>query len=213
MLPKFLAVAGLALAPLVSFAQSTPHLYVGVGASLLSSNPFQSYRVNTVGPAGTLGVQLSPRWALQSGAFLAWRSSTEMGSAYVGSGTFSPYSSSYRTTLLSVPVLARYTFTAPSARFHVDALFGATWLHSGSRVTTSYTSGTGSITSYDSNYYYNGASLGVGPAVRYTLGTSLDIVASSLVQNELTGNGSFSDRLFLTTQLGVQYAFGRARID
>jgi hypothetical protein len=213
MLPKFLGIAGLALAPLLSLAQAPPRLYTGVGASLLSSTPFQSYstKISTkiVGPTGVVGLQLSPRWALQSGAFVRWRNSSYSKNLTTGSGTLENYSFSEHSTSVSIPLLARYTFTAPTARLHVDALFGATWLHSSYRGTSSYSTYGSPITTHNFNSSYNGASLAVGPSVRYTLGSSLDIVASSLVQGEISGGGSFSDRLFLATQLGVQYTFGQ----
>ncbi|MGI4834201.1 MAG: hypothetical protein ACRYFK_12145 [Janthinobacterium lividum] len=43
---------------------------------LASNAPFESYGSSRVGPAATLGVQLSARWAIETGAQATWRGTT-----------------------------------------------------------------------------------------------------------------------------------------
>jgi len=136
MLPKLLLVAGIALAPAIGLAQSTPHLYIGASAQMFSSDPFRSYNTNTFGPALTVGYQLSPRWAIQSGASLFWRNRSTSNDYSNSNAPFDRITYDLHSSLLIIPVLARYTFTDPTNPLHVDALFGASWLHATYRNTT-----------------------------------------------------------------------------
>jgi len=216
MLPKFLLVAGIALAPAIGLAQSTPHLYVGASAQMFSSEPFRSSNTNTLGPALTIGYQLSPRWAIQSGASLFWRKSSYSNdyssSYYSGYSLYDRTTADFHSNLLIIPLLARYTFTDPSNPLHVDALFGASWLHGTDRSTfTTYYVTTGAD-SETHNYTSNTICANVGPSIRYTLGAHLDLIANSIVQVDLSNRyegSNFSDRLSLNTQLGIQYSFGK----
>ncbi|MFD1872706.1 hypothetical protein [Hymenobacter bucti] len=116
--------------PLTSVAQTTtpaPRFYAGLGVSLLTDAPFVGSGSSTIlGPALAAGVQLSPRWAVQAGAALAWRNQNYSTTYSLPSGP-SPILQTYdvRIATLTVPVLARYTFAPSAKRFHVDALGGA----------------------------------------------------------------------------------------
>lgn len=198
-------LGALTLAPALAFAQDPPRLYAGAAAGLLTTFPFSNYSRTQVGPAGVVGVQLSPRWALQTGVQLFWDKSTYSYSYYSGSGSFTTSTSESRSTFLLVPLLARLTLTNPGQRLQVDLLGGGSWLHSQTRYSYSYG---GVATRDNSSYSYNGAALQLGPQVRYRLGQALDLTASVPVLGELTGGGNFGDRLALAPQLGAQYVFG-----
>lgn len=206
---KLLLAASLGLSPAVSLAQSTPHLYVGASALLASPTPFRSYNQNRFGPALTVGYQLSPRWAIQSG--LGW---TRQSNSFTNNYNTPSYPTDVigfdsRLNQFFVPVLARYTFTDPASPLHVDALLGASWLHTTGRTSLTYA---GATSPYTETYRgsNNDVLPSLGPSVRYTVGTHLDVVATSLLQvNLANGYGDFANRLSLNTQLGVQYSFGQ----
>jgi hypothetical protein len=208
MVSKLLLAAGIMLAPALCLAQSAPGLYIGASASMLSSRPFRSYNTNTYSPAVTVGYQLSPRWAIQSGASLSWNNSKIANSEFPSSSIFENIQYEIHYRRLTVPLLARYTFTDPAKPLHIDALVGGSWIHSFGNDITTYTYRTLPSDVLDSRYNYNDASLGIGPSVRYTLGANLDVTASSLLQTDITHGRAF-DYYYLTTQLGIQYAFGR----
>lgn len=191
----------LALIPFISFAQSAPSLYVGGSAALLWTNPFGSYVDARVGPALTLGLQLSRRWALETGAQLYWKHYTYSDELAAGGGTYHAHF-----TYFAVPLVARYALTAPAGRWQVDALGGGFWLHSNGLFTLDY--GVPTSSPYESPYSSNEVALLLGPQVRYRLASRLDLKLSFPVNLTLARQGEFS-RLYLTPQLGAQYTFGR----
>lgn len=208
MLPKFLRWPVLAaLLPGAALAQSAPRLYVGAGAVLRRFAPFEAPASTSVGPAATAGWQFSPRWALETGAQLTWHSTT---STYRPidpndpNGSF-PTSNTHSAAWV-VPLLARYSFSRPPARLRVDALGGVSWLHNSSRV--DYTSL--QVPPLLSQGTSNEVGVVLGPQVRYSFGPALEAKLNLPFNvNMGSGYGSFGDRLFLTPQLGVQYAFTR----
>lgn len=205
---------GCACIPTLGFAQSTPHLYLGAGASLLNVRPFQSYSFNAIGPAFTVGVQLSPRWAIQTGATLGWHTRNNSINRDSAASTLGAYAFNDRLSLLVVPLLVRWTLTDPAARLHIDLMAGASWQHTGTNRTTRYTDATNPSRNLEGGYKLasNTANVVVGPALRYDVGTHVALTANALLSAQTLGikyyNGTFADRLFLTGQVGVQYTFG-----
>ena len=60
----------------------------------------------------------------------------------------------------------------------------------------------------------NSFSAGLGPSIHYAVSPHLQLTANSMVQAPFADgvnreNSSFSDRLFLTSQIGVQYRLGQ----
>jgi hypothetical protein len=208
MLSKLLLGAGLLLSPAVCLAQAAPSLYVGASASMLSTNPFRGYNSNIFGPAVTVGYQFSPRWAIQSGASMNWQNYQSTSHDYTGASIFNQISYDTHYTQLVIPVLARYTFTAPASPLHIDALFGGNLVHTTRRTSTAYSYKAGNTDVYNGRSSDNTVNLGIGPSVRYTLASHLDVTASSLLQTDLRQNIAF-DYFYLTTQLGLQYTFGQ----
>lgn len=208
MLPKLLLGAGLILSPAIGLAQAVPSLYVGASASMLSTNPFRGYNSNVFGPAVTVGYQISSRWAIQSGASMNWQNYQYTSPDYTGASIFNQISYDTHYTQLVIPVLARYTFTAPTSPLHIDALFGGNLLHTTTRSSTAYSYKAGNTDVYNSRYSDNSFNLGIGPSVRYTLIPHLDLTASSLLQTPIRKH-VFFDYTYLTTQVGIQYIFGR----
>jgi hypothetical protein len=213
---RTLAAAGLlaaALLPIVSHAQTTaPHFYVGVGANLLSSTPFNSAAPRLLGPALTAGIQLNPHVALQIGASYQWQkeavSELYVATAPGGPTTIVTNTREYHYKYLLVPVLLRYTFAPAAERFHVDALGGVTLLYSASRGIYDSTPSTAPPAEYKSAIYR--ASLTLGPAIRYAVASQLELTASSLVSAAVGDSYyRFSDRFFLNTSVGINYTFGQ----
>jgi hypothetical protein len=211
---KTLLGASIVLLPAVSLAQSTAPLYVGASFNVLTYNPFRSYSSNLYGPAVTVGYQLSPRWAIQTGA--SWNRRSDQTSNFDPNGTtiFEEVKFDLRYTRLTVPLLARFTLTDPTKPLQVDALFGPSWIHSTSRSTATFVLRAGGSDSGTSTYSDNSLSAGLGPSLRYAVSPHLQLTANSVLQAEFGrdfqgGNRRFDDRLFLTTQVGVQYRFGR----
>ena len=211
---RLLLFAGCLGLPLVGIAQTTPHYYAGLSASLLRDSPFNQYvSPNLYGAALTGGVQLSPRWALQTGVGINWRTDSYTYPRYAiggGSPTSTSYSSN-RYTVLTVPVLVRCTFTQPAARFHVDGLAGFTLLHylTHQEFSTTYT--TGQNPDYQEiNFIANDLALTLGPAVRYTLTPQVELVAHGFT-NVIINNRyySFNERFLFSALLGVHYTFGQ----
>lgn len=214
MFAKTLLGASIVLLPAVSLAQSTPPLYVGASFNILTYNPFRSYSSNLYGPAVTVGYQLSPRWAIQTGASWNRRSDNTSNFDPAGVSIFEEVRYDIRYTRLTVPLLARFTLTDPTKPLQVDALFGPSWIHEGGRTTTTFVYRAGGSDSDTHTYSDNSFSAGLGPSIRYAVGANLELTANSVLQAEFADglnivNRRFSDRLFLTTQLGVQYRFGR----
>jgi hypothetical protein len=204
-----LLAASLGLAPVIGLAQSTPHVYVGASALMSSSRPFRSYNQNHFGPALTIGYQLSPRWAVQSGFSWIWNNEVLTYDVGDANSMYNKATLKGHSDNIIVPLLARYTFTDPASPLHVDALAGGSWQHRTGRSTATYT-GAGSYLTESYSGSYNTFSASLGPSVRYTLGTHLDLVANSVMQVALTNSyGSLSDRLSLNTQIGIQYHFGQ----
>jgi hypothetical protein len=208
MVSKLLLAAGTMLAPALCLAQAAPGLYIGTSASMVSYRPFRSYNTNTYSPAVTVGYQLSPRWAIQSGASLSWANDKPTTSDFPSSSIYERIEYDLHSKRLTVPLLARYTFTYPAKPLHIDALFGGSWIHSSGHDITTFHYRTLPSDVFDSRYSYNDVNIGIGPSVRYTLGAHLDLTASSLLQTTIT-HGSAFEYYYLTTQLGIQYAFGR----
>lgn len=219
MLAKTILAVSIALAPAISLAQSTKPLYVGAAATLSTYDPFRSYKSNLFGPALTVGYQLSPRWAIQTGA--NWnRRTTDTYTGYpASSGSLDRITYDYSYTRLAIPLLARFTFTDPASPLRIDALFGPSWLHATNKSTVTYFyNGTAGSDTNTSRSSANDVSVGLGPSLRYAIGAHLELAASSLLQAEFGDSFNtvdlfvkrrFSDRLFFTTQLGVQYSFGQ----
>jgi hypothetical protein len=213
----FVAAALLAAGlPLVSFAQTpgaTPRFYAGLGASLLTDAPFVDSGSSTIlGPALAAGVRLSPRWAVQAGAALAWRNQTE--SPYSAPGVPASVAGTLdtHTATLLVPVLARYTFAPAPTRFHVEALGGLTVLRAATRyVYTATPPASTGQPPYQETRRRNviTGNISLGPGVRYALAPHVDITAHALV-NAVIGYSlaRFTDRAFLNVQVGAHYTFG-----
>jgi hypothetical protein len=206
--------AGLLLAisiPLVGHAQDTsPRFYAGVGANLLSDAPFNSAGVaSLLGPSLTAGLQLTPHLAVQAGVSYHWKSDTYAETFYYSApGNVTTYTSTHRSRYFFIPALLRYTFAPAAARFHLDALGGVTLLATTRRDSYETSPAT---TSPPDVYQRSGfdASLTLGPAVRYTLSSQVELTASSAASLLLQKYGRFGDHLFLNTTIGVNYAFGQ----
>jgi hypothetical protein len=152
------------------------------------------------GPAATLGVQLTPLWAIQSSVQFFW----EKGSLRTTDASIEEN----RKTFI-IPLLARYTFTDAASPLQVDVLGGGSWLHLSYRAEYTYLSNSGQVIGESRRRATNGAALTLGPQVRYKLGSNFEAKLSLPINIEIDGRGSFSDRLFLTPQLGAQYVFGK----
>ena len=199
---------GGACLPALGFAQSAPRLYVGASVGLVSPAPFESYSSSQVGLAATLGVQLTARWAIETGALATWRRSTYSYTFLTGGTTPDAYAFTFHSTPLLVPLLARYTFTAPSARLRVDALGGGYWNHTFLRTQQTITSNS-RTTDTDYRDADNDFGVTLGPQLRYALGSRVEAKLNLPVSVRLGDYGDFGNRLLLTPQLGVQYTVGR----
>lgn len=206
-----------AACPLVSIAQTaTPmsRFYAGVGASVLTDSPFMDSGTSStiLGPSLTVGVRLSPRWAVQAGAALAWRNQLENPYSAPGVPASVAGTLDTHTATLIVPVLGRFTFAPAPKRFHVEALGGLTVL----RAATTYTytavppASTGQP-SYQQVRRQNQISgnISLGPGVRYTVSPRVELTAHALV-NAVIGYSlaHFTDRAFLNAQVSAYYTFG-----
>lgn len=208
MLPKLLAGALLTLGPLVGIAQTAPRLYLGASGSLTRLYPFESYAKTSAGPAITAGLSLTPHWAIETGAQLAWTKQAGSGSFSINGTTFL-YDASSRNRTLIVPLLARYTLTAASSHLRVDLLGGATWLHQAIHAESTSADGSGLTTQYRTDYTLNDICVTLGPQLRYALGSKVDLKLSVPVSLRVShpSETKFASRLLFTPQLGVQYAF------
>ena len=217
MFAKTSLCASIILLPAVSLAQSTP-LYVGASFNVSSFSPFRSYSSSLYGPALTVGYQLSPRWAIQSG--ISWGQRSEIPDIIArpdiltAPSIFKEVNFDLRYTKLTIPVLARFTLTDPTKPLQVDALFGPSWIYTINRNTTTFVLNAGGSDSQTSTSSENSFSAGLGPSIRYAVSPHLQVTANSMVQAQFAdginrGNNSSNDGLFLTTQLGVQYNFSR----
>jgi hypothetical protein len=214
---KVLLLASLAGLPLLGFAQTAPtssRFYAGVGANLLTDVPFNSTSTpNLVGPSLTAGLQLSPRLAVQVSAAYHWTKNSYTTPLYyygTGGSTLGGGTDTYRYKYLTVPVLLRYTFTEPAARFHFDGLAGITVMYGHFNFTT--TSPPSSYYGYPNDYSSSStkASVTLGPAVRYSLSPQVELTANGLVSAMLGDNQyRFANRLFLNVLVGAHYTFGQ----
>ncbi|MDJ0367199.1 hypothetical protein QMK33_18780 [Hymenobacter sp. H14-R3] len=212
---KVLYLASLAGLPLLSGAQTTPssaRFYVGVGANLLTNAPFNSAGTpKLVGPSLTAGLKLAPRLAVQISAAYQWqhKSYTYPDYTYGSSAIGSLVTADYRYKYFTVPVLLRYTFTEPAERLYFDGLAGITFLHS--TFNSTVTGSLGSYGYYPTDYSSSSikANLTLGPAVRYSVASNVELTANGLVSAVLGDTYyRFSDRLFLNVLVGTHYTFG-----
>ena len=106
-----------------------------------------------------------------------------------------------------VPVLARLTITPAASPLRVDLLGGATWLHS--RYTVEQTTLISGSPVYSTRKGYdNSLCATLGPQVRVAFGTGFEAKLTLHLNADLdSGYSSFSNRVFLTPQLGLQYTF------
>ncbi|RZK31340.1 MAG: hypothetical protein EOO63_04435 [Hymenobacter sp.] len=207
MLAKSFWGALLLLSPAITLAQTVPRLYVGASAVLTRFYPFEHYARTRVGPAATVGVQLSPRWAIETGAQLTWASDAYYNTYSTTPGVLDFASSSSRVTSLIAPLWARFTVTPTAFPWHMDMLGGISWLHSVSSGSSTY-SHDGLL--YPSSYSdtANSFCVGLGPQFRYSLGQHFDVklnVPFNLRVNHQDVVEEFTRRLFFNPQLGVQY--------
>lgn len=208
---KRLLLSGLASLPLLSTAQTTPpapSFYVGAGATLLTSQPFNRYSGMQLGPALTAGWQFKPRLALQLSGAYTWNQASY---SYSYSSSLIPTdvnTSEYRTKLFTFPLLLRGELTAPTRRLHVDALVGPMLLFSSNSY--HYTYSNQGVLLQDETRNSTGllVSLALGPALRYSITPHLDVAADALVNFGLDSNYSnLADHLFSNILLGVNYRF------
>jgi hypothetical protein len=205
----------LAVLPLSSTAQSSPaaapHLYIGVGASALSYAPASSYsKLTSLAPALTAGVQLRPQWAVQVGAALTWRRYADT-QAYARSPGQPPtvYTYDNQLSYLTIPLLARYSWAPPAARFHLDALAGLTLLHTTQHFTSSSTEFGQASYQVDERSSFTRGSLSLGPAVRYALASQVELTGDALLNMAISDSYyQFNDRFFFNLLAGVRYTFG-----
>lgn len=213
-----LLLASATFLPFVSVAQNGPtsvRAYVGVGANLLTDTSFKTgISPKLVGPALTIGLQVIPRLAIQTGIAYNWtkHSDTSPSYTYINQGgqsmTFGGYTTTFNYKYFTIPIVLRYTFAPSAERFHVDGLAGITLLHFSSYYESNYPS-VRYETSDERRSSSTQKSLTLGPAVRYSVAPHVELTANGLVSAVL-GNryNSFSDRLFLNVLVGAQYTFG-----
>jgi hypothetical protein len=218
MVVRSLLIASLlaGLLPLTGHAQMAPipaRFYVGLGVNMLSNVPFNDQEIvpRIIGPSATIGTQFTPRLAVQVGVSYHREKYATTYEFAPAPGSASSVTATSRTQYFIVPVLLRYSVTAPAERFHFEVLGGATWVHAASRLTYE-SDGLGIIdpalrASSNSDSRFN---LTLGPAVRRTLSSHLELMATGLVSAVVGENYyRFRDRLFLNTSLGVNYTFGQ----
>jgi hypothetical protein len=208
---KILLLSGLASLPLLGAAQTTSRLYVGAGATVLTGKPFNSYLSTETGPALTVGMQFTPRVALQLSGTYTWRNSNDSYPVYYMGGTAPDATFAYEknSKLFTFPLLLRATLTDPVKPLHLDVLGGLMWLHGTAHASSSLTY-QGRIVNGDSyNASDNSVSFVLGPALRYRLVPRVELVLNTLVNVGLNGNyNSFDDRLFSNVLVGIHYNFG-----
>lgn len=191
--------------------------FVGLGAAL---GRYQLQRdesaLRVCSPVPTLGVQLSPRWALQvSAAYGQDRSqSTYAYSRIFPSGQRGTAFDLRDTRLktLAVPVLARYALGhAPGQPWQVDLLAGGTSVRSTFRRTVSTTDITGAVQpdlASEQSHVTMALLPTVGAGIRYAWGPRWAATADVLFTRSLTpAPGLFAARIWGTTgTVGVRYA-------
>jgi hypothetical protein len=201
------------LLPLAGHAQTTPHLYVGAGANLLTNAPFGSkIWPRRVGPSLTAGWQFTPQLAVQVSAAYQWNKDVYSDTNLYSTPT-SPVPSFFirtmdsRYSFLTIPVLLRYTFSSSTEGLHFDALGGVALVHS--RLRTVY-SASPDVPNFPYEYSSSDTrvNLTLGPAVRYAISPQVELTANGLVSAIVSDSRNFSDRLFLNVLVGAQYNFG-----
>lgn len=191
---------------------SSPRFYLGVGASALSDAPASSYNsLQHPGPSLNVGIQLTPQWALQAGAALNWRNDSDSQSYQRSpSDGLTVYQYHIRSTTLTVPLLARYTFTDPAGPFRGDLLGGVTLLHTKSHFTSSSTSAGQAPFLTDERFTATQGSLTLGLGARYALSPRVEVIADGLANVAVTDSFyEFSDRFFLNLGVGIRYYLGQ----
>lgn len=184
--------------------------YIGASVSLLTNVPFTSGGApRLVGPSVTAGIQFSPRLSSQAGVAY-YRKSETYPLYFYGQGTAGGYTLTNLYQYFSAPVLLRYRLNSTAKRFHIDGLAGATVLFG---LYQHSSAGTPSPYYFPINYDYQTDTtkicLTLGPAVRYTLSSHVELTADGLISAELGHVSSFSNRLFLNVLLGIRYTFGK----
>jgi hypothetical protein len=213
MLIRLLLIAGLwgSLLPSPTLAQTAPgpaHFYVGIGVNQISNVPFLDRGIQSriLGPSFTVGRAFSSRLAVQTG--LSYQRKRE---SYPYRGTTSSGNANLRLAYFIVPVLLRYTITAPAERFRFEVLGGVTAVHATSHLTyESDSPGPIDPVLQPSQLADTRLNLTLGPGVRAAISPRLELTATGLVSANVGDNyGRFQDRLFLNASLGVNYTFGQ----
>ncbi|TGE08200.1 outer membrane beta-barrel protein [Hymenobacter fodinae] len=216
MLVRHAAFCGLLLtAPLVGLAQTTkpapPRFYVGLSAYTSAyQRASRQFGKNQLLPLqATVGYQLTPRWAVQTGLAYNVGKGVFSGTSYDFDGSVrGDYRAAFRTSTLSLSALGRYTLTrTPIHRFQVDLLGGVTMEHRTSRSSGFSPDNTqpGGISTYNTSWRGTSYLLTFGPSLRYRVSPKVDLVG------EGTMNVNMETLRDLTTSgaLGVRYRFGR----
>lgn len=215
LLPRIFSCGLLFSAPLLSWAQKNEpapptRLYVGV-AAYRSAYQFlgrQQGLPYTFPVQLTLGYQISPRLAVQTGVVYTSTAGQNQGTVAQPNGTPGSYASTYRNRDWSVAVLGRYTLTPrPAARLHVDGLGGFTLerhLFAGTGFYPDASQPTGTTT-YDLNSHDNIYLLTLGVSVRYRMCNHLEAVAEQTANTNINAVHAITG----SSALGLRYCFGR----
>lgn len=191
----------------VSRAQTTPKVSLGLGAAYTR---FNSPR--RVAPTLTASLQVAPRLALQVGGSYYWQQSKSYFGSYFNVSTNEEHTEVVFTDynrLLAVPLLARYTVTPLTSKFHADVLGGATGLfYFGHYTETSTTQSQGTQTETRDSYNNFTGLLSLGLGLRYALTPQVEVVGDALV-NTAWNTNPFSrySRFPASYILGVRYHF------
>jgi len=211
MVKSLLLLGGLASLPALSFAQAGADAsgpYLGLGTSLLTSQPFTDRGGSTLwGPALTGGVSLAPRLALELGLAYAGRN-THREYNYYDYNTGRPIKQSIdgKEKVYTFPLLLRATLTPLASRLHADVLGGATYLRA--TYTEQETYSTGLSRAVPESPATNRAIASLGPGLRFACTPHIEVAANALVNYAFfEGASSFNNHLFLNTRLGVHYTF------
>ena len=164
-----------------------------------------------IGPGLTVGLQLTPRLADQTGLSYHWKKDSLATYQFIPSpGNASTVTMTSRVKYFIVPALLRYTATAPTARARFDILGGATLVHATGRISYEGNGGTIDPALRDRSSSNTRLNLTLGPAVRATLSPRLELTAAGLLSAVVSEDYyRFSDRLFLNTSFGLNYTFGQ----
>jgi len=201
--------------PLLGWSQNTEsmpptRLYVGV-AAYRSAYQFLGQHgglPSTFPVQVTLGYQVTPRLAVQTGVVYTSTAGQHQGTVFQTNGTPSSYSSTYRNRDWSVSMLGRYTLTrTPAARLQVDGLGGFTlerhlFAGNGSYPDANQPSGTATygLNSHDNIYLFT-----LGVSVRYRFCDHLEAVAEQTANTNINAVHAVTG----SSALGLRYCFGR----